>query len=147
MNCSEKTSSQLAQKVKKGILTTVIASIVVVSMSTSIFGAVNVYFKQRTQLNATQTSVYTNQYGANHGQARGTNNSGSAGSFLIQLQNTTGDGWKVLAEETVIAGRTVSTSIWGRHDTDYLFRGRAYVPNPPIFGYPGRVGSVSIYTD
>lgn len=129
------------------LLSALVVAVSVFLVASISISAYNMRFRYRASLAANQKVATTQQYGDWVGQAKGYNNSGSAGDVVIEIQNSTGDGWGVLQQVTLEPGGRGETSIWGAANTQQLWRGNVYVPKAPWFGNPGRIASVSVYTD
>lgn len=108
--------------------------------------AYNMHFKQSITLTASQSSVSSSQYGGHYGRGTLTNNAGSAGYAKLELMSSSGSGWHKLTTIYAAAGKSDSTAVWGRSDTDYLFKIIIRPLVVPDEGYPGVIAYGNIYT-
>lgn len=108
--------------------------------------AYEMHHRTTVQLTADSNSIASSGYAGNYGKGTLTVISGSAGNAKLFLQDTTGNGWKTLTIISVSPGSFDETNIWGRDDTDYLFR--IVVQSDPWVssGNPGRIAYGYLYT-
>jgi len=130
-------------KVKKTFLVLMVCAIFFCAGSV---GAYNMVYRTVIQLNANQNQVQSNSYAGNYGKGGLSVVFGSAGNAKLLLQSSTGYGWSTLTTISVAPGGYDTTNIWGRDDTDYLYR--ITVQSDPMYdsGNPGRIAYGYLYT-
>lgn len=132
-------------KTAKRLLTVTLVFVVCFTLAISV-AAYNLQYKDRICLPANKNSVTSAGYAGNHGRGRIVNEAGSAGDAEIDLQISNGNGWTTYTTETAAPGDSKKTDIWGRSDTELLFRVVVSSSDWYPIGNPGRIAYGYIYT-
>ena len=119
--------------------------LIVLLLSVATVGAYEMHYRESVQLPANKNEVSTNSYAGNYGKGSLSVLSGSAGNAKLLLKSSTGSGWTTLTSISVAPGGYDSTNVWGRDDTDYLFK-IVVQSDPKVLGNPGRIAYGYLYT-
>ena len=132
-------------KATKRLISVAFVFVICFTLAVSV-AAYDLTYKGSVLLSADKYSVTSSQYSGNHGRGRIYNLSGSAGNATIALQLSNGSSWTTYTTETAAPGTSLFTNIWGRHDTEYLFRVIVSSSEWYLFGNPGRIAYGYVYT-
>lgn len=132
-------------KVAKRALSIILVFTICFALAITV-SAYNLTRKGSVTLTAGAYSVTSDGYGGNHGKGRLYNRAESAGDAILTLQLSTGNGWTEYSRVTCAPDEEKDTAIWGRADTDYLFRVTVTSSQWYLFGNPGRVAYGYVYT-
>lgn len=132
-------------KTTKRLLSVVLVFVLCFTLAVSV-AAYDLAYQGYVKLSADEYSVTSKAYSGNHGRGLLVNDSGSAGDATISLQLSSGNGWTTYAKETANPGKSIYTDIWGRHDTDFLFRVVVASSQWYLIGNPGRIAYGYLYT-
>lgn len=103
-------------------------------------------FRTSVQLPANKNEVESYQYGGNYGKGSLSVVDGSAGNAKLILKNSVGGGWQTLTSIIVSPGHSDTTNVWGRQDSQYLFK-IVVQSSPKVWsGNPGRIAYGTLYT-
>lgn len=99
------------------------------------------------RLTASENSVVSKGYFGHYGKGQVSNNSGSAGDAVVELQMSTGEGWVTYGKAQAAPGEKEWTDEYGDLKTSYLVRVKVSSSRYYASGNPGRIATGFVFTD